>query len=732
MAAFLTSSLFYSCYIGLMVLIFTVSWFFVLRPYSISKKAAASINAKIIELEEIQDVSEKFHLFNDWVVQSENHYIKKSFLPAWNSYYQKFMFYQQKGISYTPDIYDFFFEESLVHNFGKRKYAEIVAGIFLSMGIVGTFIGIAFGVSGLHVNGSSEVMQDGIGVLLTGMKVKFASSIAGIILSLLWQLLDKGIYFPGLSRSFSNIRQNLDEAFPTQDQSTLLYRMDQRQEKQMQDFQSFLSEVLIPNMVNGVADSIQSSLAPQMEQTQQMMSELIQTTTVNQTQGMQQMIDQFVTQLSELTGDHMKNLGEALNATVDWQQKVHAELGSLVQSMQDSATSQSVMVEKTTDLTEQIHNYTERITDYQMVLEKTVSELNETTEKNSQLQSVTTELLDKMMEERHQFHDYFNSRMSSLKENVDSIVVQTGLQVTYQEKLETFVQSMQESALSQSAMVETTTGLTEQMHSYTERITDYQSVLEKTVAELNVTTGKNSELQSITTELLDKMMEERKLFNEYFDSHMSTLKENVGAIVNQTGFQVSLQQRFEENLQRISNITQSQQTLAVTLSQQADLSQRSNQELELIFDKFTHNNSEFIHIQDDLRSLIRDIQQERREMDGISSRVQTTLTEQLTDMDERVEQLRLVWESASESMAKTNKHLETSMNQFADDMHRGLQNTFTQFDQELTKSVQHLASGVDAIQEGLIDLPDTMQTLKQAVNEMNRQSKRILNPVTSE
>lgn len=101
-------------------------------------------------------------------------------------------------------------------------------------------------------------------------------------------------------------------------------------------------------------------------------------------------------------------------------------------------------------------------------------------------------------------------------------------------------------------------------------------------------------------------------------------------------------------------------------------------------------------------------------------------------MDQRVEHLQQVWTSASESMSKTNKHLEVSMNQFTDDMHRGLQNTFTQFDQELTKSVQHLASGVDAIQEGLIDLPDAMQTLKQTVLEINRQSKRIMNPVTSE
>ncbi|WP_418038787.1 hypothetical protein [Paenibacillus xylanilyticus] len=623
MATFFTSPEFAWGYISLMVLIFILCWMFVLLPYRTSKKAESDIKAKLDELSTIMDVTAKFHTFNDWMEKQENKYIKEHLLFAWKSFYGKYMNYQQQGILYTPDVYDFFFEEPLVHKFGKRKFAEVVAGIFLSMGIVGTFVGIAFGVSQVHVNGDSNVMQDGISSLLTGMKVKFASSIVGVLLSLIWQLIDKGIFYPKLTNAFGAIRQQLDEAFPTQDQSTLLFSMDQRQEKQMQDFQSFLSDVLIPNMVNGVAESIQKSLTPQMERTEKLMTDLMQKTTVNQAEGMEKMVNQFVTQLNELTGDHMKNLGEALNNTVEWQKKVHEEMGALVQSMQESAAGQSAMVDKTTLLTEQIHNYTEQITDYQTVLEKTVSELNDTTEKNS-------------------------------------------------------------------------------------------------------------ELQKVTADLLDKMTEERNTFNGYFESHMNTLRDNVDSIVNQTGLQVNFQQRLEENLQRISSITQSQQTLAVTLSHQAELSQRSNQELELIFDKFTNNNAEFVHIQGDMQSLMKDIQHEREAIESISIRVQDQLTEQLGNMDQRVEQLQQVWTSASESMSKTNKHLEVSMNQFTDDMHRGLQNTFTQFDQELTKSVQHLASGVDAIQEGLIDLPDAMQTLKQTVLEINRQSKRIMNPVTSE
>lgn len=623
MKEFLVSPMFYGFYIGIMFIIFISCYVKVFIPYRSSKRAAGEIEDQLKKLSEVSDEVERISMFTDWVSKSTNSYVKKCLNPAWEHYYKKYMEYRQSGTPYTPDVYEFLFEEQFVNEYGRRKFAEIVGGIFLSMGIIGTFIGIATGVSNLNMNNGSAAMQTGIDGLLKGMQVKFLSSIFGISLSLAWQWMDKGRFYPTLTKAFSRIRRNLDEAFPTQDQSTLLFSLDQRQEKQMQDFQSFLSEILIPKMVSGVTDSIQQAIAPQMEQTQRIVSELVQTTSVNQAQGMQDMVNQFVTQLNELTGDHMKNLGEALNSTLEWQQKVHVEMAALVQSMQESAVGQSMMADKTTSLAGQIHSYTEQITNYQSVLEKTVSELNESSDKNSRTQSVTADLLD-------------------------------------------------------------------------------------------------------------KMMEERRLFNDYFEKHLSSLKDNVDCIQNHTEMQINFQNRFDESLQRISNITHSQETLAITLSHQAELSQRSNQELETIFDKFTSNNKVFVHLQEDLQVLFQNIQEERREIDDVSERLQDTLVDQMSGMDERVESLHFVWSSASESLAKTNKHLETSMNQFTDDMHRGLQNTFIQFDQELTKSVQHLASGVDAIQEGLIDLPDAMQTLKQAIHEINRQSKRLVNPVTTE
>ncbi len=228
------------------------------------------------------------------------------------------------------------------------------------------------------------------------MKVKFASSIAGISLAVIWQMADKMKFYPKLTDNFRTLRQKLDLTFPTQEQSTVLSQMLVNQEKQMEDFQAYVTETMIPTMVSGMSEAITQSLTPHLEETQSMVKTMIDNSQVNQVEGINSMVDHFVQSLSEITGDHMKDLGQALQTTIEWQQRVHEEMGALVQSMQDSAKEQSLMVEKTTALTGQINNYTEKITDYHSVMENMINRLNETTEKNSTLQVNISELLERM------------------------------------------------------------------------------------------------------------------------------------------------------------------------------------------------------------------------------------------------------------------------------------------------------------------------------------------------
>ncbi|MEK4359872.1 hypothetical protein NYE48_22880 [Paenibacillus sp. FSL M7-1455] len=598
---------------ALIVLLFIGLLFRQIQKTRESNRDAANIRNILKELQNEMDIPERFNKMNDWILQREGEYLKKFVRPGWDAFYRKYI-HQENGMR-IPDVYDYIQEEKLVNDFGKRRFVELVPGMFLSIGILGTFWGIASGVQGLDPNGDSEAMKSGIGILLHGMQTKFISSMVGIFASLIWQAIDKNIVLPKLQSAFLDIRESFDEAFPTQDQNSLLQQMLENQKSQMNDFQIFMSEQLIPQMITGFNDTLKQSLLPPMEQTQVLMNELITSASVNQMDGVKQLTAEVMNSLNELTGEQMKNLSESINKTVEWQERVHEEMSNLVESMQQSARNQSEMVEKTTVLTQEIHQYTDNITDYQKVLEGTVSQLNDTT-------------------------------------------------------------------------------------------------------------SKNSELQSVVSGLLDRMVEERNVFNQYFDEHLAKLQSNVESIIIQTEYQVKVQTLLEQNLERITDMADSQQVLATSLSDQAVLSKKSSEELGHLVEQFENNATLFTELQGRVGGMLEQSLEEQSRLDKLIEKVNFELVDQVEAMDERTEKMISVWEENSQLMKDLNRQLSTSINQFADDMHRGIMRTFEQFDEELTKSVNLLTRGVDSMRDGLVEMPEVIQELKQSVNEINRLAKR--------
>ncbi|WP_431785546.1 hypothetical protein [Paenibacillus lactis] len=598
---------------AVIILLFLGLLFYLIHKNRESSRAAISVRNKLNELQDEMDLPERFNKMNDWILQQESGYIKNFVRPGWIAFYKRYI-YQENGMR-IPDVYDYFQEEELVNKFGSRRFIELIPGIFLSIGILGTFIGIATGVSGLNPDGNSEEMRSGIGILLHGMQTKFWSSIVGIVASLIWQFIDKNFLLPRLQSSYLEIREALDEVFPTQDQNTLLQQMLENQRSQMNDFQIFMSEQLIPQMITGFNDTLKQSLLPPMEQTQVLMNELITSASVNQMDGVKQLTAEVMNSLNELTGEQMKNLSESINKTVEWQERVHEEMSNLVESMQQSARNQSEMVEKTTVLTQEIHQYTDNITDYQKVLEGTVSQLNDTT-------------------------------------------------------------------------------------------------------------SKNSELQSVVSGLLDRMVEERNVFNQYFDEHLAKLQSNVESIIIQTEYQVKVQTLLEQNLERITDMADSQQVLATSLSDQAVLSKKSSEELGHLVERFENNATLFTELQGRVGGMLEQSLEEQSRLDKLIEKVNFELVDQVEAMDERTEKMISVWEENSQLMKDLNRQLSTSINQFADDMHRGIMRTFEQFDEELTKSVNLLTRGVDSMRDGLVEMPEVIQELKQSINEINRLAKR--------
>lgn len=654
-----------------------------LVPYLKTENDLHIITNKLAELEEgKKNTHERIQEFNHWIQENaQSKFMKEFVLPSWRDYYEKYKQFNQKGLPFTPDIFDFFLEDNLMQRFGKRKLVEAVPGILLSLGIIGTFFGIALGVSDLKTNGNTEAMQSGISTLLSGMKVKFASSIAGILLSIIWQIIDKMKFYPTLILSFRHLRQRLDLTFPTQEQSTVLSQMLVNQEKQMEDFQLYVTETMIPTMVSGMSQAISQNLTPHLEETQSMVKTMVDNSQVIQ-QEQNAVLSQMLVNQEKQTEDFQSYVGETM-------------IPSMV-----SGISQALN-----------QNLTPHLEETQSMMKMMVE--------NSQVNQL--EGINSMV-------DHFVQSLSEItgdhmKELGQALHMTIEWQQRVHEEMSVLVESMQDSAKEQSLMVEKTTALTGQINNYTEKITDYHSVMENTIERLNETTERNGQLQAGISELLEKMTAERQLFHEHFDIHLNQLKSRVSEFSEQTEQQIDLNNKLAINLEHYHSLSQSQQELSESLVNQAALSKEANKETSNLVQKMNEVSDKQATIQQELNAVFAAVVNEKSNVGNMLTEINGSLISQLSDMDKRIEHLRQVWETTSNVFTSVNKQLSVSMNQFTDDMHRGLEHTFEQFDDELAKSVNYLSKAVTAIHDGVSDLPDSLETLKTSVTELNKQAK---------
>lgn len=96
----------------------------------------------------------------------------------------------------------YFNENSVLSRSLDLRYWYSVPNLLVGFGILGTFIGLAFGVSNFNTE-NTEAIKAGIKVLLSGMGLAFVTSIWGMFLSIGFNILEK--------RFFSSLNQNIHE-----------------------------------------------------------------------------------------------------------------------------------------------------------------------------------------------------------------------------------------------------------------------------------------------------------------------------------------------------------------------------------------------------------------------------------------------------------------------------------------------------------------------------------------
>lgn len=202
---------------------------------------------------------------------------------AFNKYRMRMKTYRTKrGYVSSCDLEEYISEE-LLEEVGMSHFNSAVAGTMTGLGILGTFLGLSMGL-GSFTGNDIYTISDNVGPLLTGMKVAFHTSVYGIFFSLIFSFIYRGI----MADAYHKL-ENFHKAF-----------------------KQFAMPIVVTEDENAAAMVVyQAKIANSLKQIQ----ELLQGNAMEQTAGVERIVNQFMEQMNHSLGVNFRQFGDTLRET---------------------------------------------------------------------------------------------------------------------------------------------------------------------------------------------------------------------------------------------------------------------------------------------------------------------------------------------------------------------------------------------------------------------------------
>lgn len=235
------------------------------------------------------------------------------------------------------DIEDYINEDSVIDKPGHSQLAELIPSLLTSLGILGTFIGLMEGLTSVNFSDAQGTM-DSIPLLLTGMRFAFATSVAGITCSLLFNMF----YRMSVGRACRAL-DSFDEAFyelamprPLSPEVQLIC--------QKQDEEERLARIA-EAVGNRVSSSLEMAVSRAMDPLTKSLDTFIQGATQEQVEGVRRIVGQFVSQMNAQLSGQMTTLGHTMEMVSQGQLQTQKNLQNTLNAAQAmAADAQSMQV----------------------------------------------------------------------------------------------------------------------------------------------------------------------------------------------------------------------------------------------------------------------------------------------------------------------------------------------------------------------------------------------------
>lgn len=251
------------------------------------------------------------------------------------------------------DVEDYIFESELLESCNYNVCTQ-VAGILTALGILGTFLGLVLGLRSFDFSNADQ-MTSSVEALVGGLNVAFYTSIYGVTLSILYNIIFRRIT-TGLTQELNHFYDAFNSDLEPVSQKAMVERMDSRQAENnalMQDIKALLDERLGERLGHQMAET----LTPVFDRIIQSLDSMMLDFHKEQANSLEKMVDAFVDRMGGALNSHVKALGESVDELSQAQKTMSVELQRLIKQIVKTSKDTSQINEHAGIILEQLSGY---------------------------------------------------------------------------------------------------------------------------------------------------------------------------------------------------------------------------------------------------------------------------------------------------------------------------------------------------------------------------------------
>lgn len=597
----------------------------------------------------------------------------------------------------------FFNKDTMISHIGSKLYSAI-PGVLLGIGLLGTFFGLYVALVQLNV-GDAEQLSDSIKLLINMAGVKFAASIWGLSLSILFTLFDKVLEF-GLDTKLEKIQKDINEMFERetaeQNLDKILVENEQQTkalnglatsltEKISAEFNSFLIPKIdsINEHFNNLPNNISSSISQSLEKPLQNISDTVKNITTNQaeqsTQALETLITKFVEKIDSVAGSQ----GEMLKESAIQSQKVLTEtsnhLNNTFKSMNEMMLEQNKMSEQRDkkiieDLNSIKQSQSEMLDNLVTNVSSNIENLSSKVSGNIEgINNSVSENIEKLVSTINKVNEEQSSKSSQREEMLVSKINELvgGIENSTSKQLESETQRNEKI----STMIENLESSNQKV------ISDLSNSMSSQVESINNNTQQL--ISKITNDFENNIIQTQ----EFLESIVSNLKKeviNIDDIFSKTSQKLvnipSQIDKFSNSIDKLNNFENSQKDITQKLQDFSEKLNSTTEQISTMIDNLKSSISEFNTVNSNFSGTISNTKE-----------LLSHMNDDFNDLNER----------NTETVDRFSKNVDRSLNDFHKEIERAitgniippLNNAFQEFAQGMSEAIITLSESIDELRD---------------------------------